>query len=172
MKSIKFSEDELDFLRTQYQLELVEAEKYVQDVKTLLKKLGVPHTTKEPMSDVKIQKKRGRKPKSVEEKAEIKVVKKKRKTRSDKGGSRLKPIKPVKQKEDKKEAVLPASESELPKKVVPKKRTRKKRNFKSHRVVLAPLSKPLKRKQVEEVPPVIPALTETVIEKSEENSTL
>jgi hypothetical protein len=172
MKSIKFSEDELDFLRTQYQLELVEAEKYVQDVKTLLKKLGVlPHIT-ETQPEVKTQKKRGRKPKSVEEKVEIKVVKKKRKTRSDKGGSRLKPIKPVKQKEDKKEAVLPTSEPKPPKKVVPRKKTRKKRTFKSHRVVLAPLSKPLKRKQVEEVPPVIPALTETVLEKSEENSTL
>jgi hypothetical protein len=167
MKTIKFTDEEVEFLREQYYMELEEAEKYIQKIKTVLDKLGVPPTTKEPISDVKIQKKRGRKPKSVEEKVEIKVVKKKRRTRSDKGGSRLKP----KQKTDKKESVLPASESKPPKKVVPKKKTRKKRNFKSGRVVLAPLSKPLKIKKVVEVPTAVPVLTETILEKAEEKST-
>lgn len=40
MKSIRFSEDELEFLRNHYEFELAEAENYVEDIKSILKKLG------------------------------------------------------------------------------------------------------------------------------------
>lgn len=40
MRSIKFTEAELEFLQGQYQLELIEAEKYIVEIKNILKKLG------------------------------------------------------------------------------------------------------------------------------------
>ena len=41
MKSIKFSESELDFLKNHYELELSDAENYISEIKNILKKLGV-----------------------------------------------------------------------------------------------------------------------------------
>ena len=41
MPSIKFTEAELEFLVGQYELELIEAEKYIGEIKNILKKLGV-----------------------------------------------------------------------------------------------------------------------------------
>ena len=40
MKSIKFSESELEFLQNHYELELLDAENYVGEIKNILKKLG------------------------------------------------------------------------------------------------------------------------------------
>ena len=41
MKTIKFSESELEFLQNHYELELLDAENYVAEIKNILKKLGV-----------------------------------------------------------------------------------------------------------------------------------
>jgi hypothetical protein len=41
MKAIKFSESELEFLQNHYELELLDAENYVHEIKNILKKLGV-----------------------------------------------------------------------------------------------------------------------------------
>lgn len=41
MKAIKFNEAELEFLQSHYELELLDAENYVGEIKNILKKLGV-----------------------------------------------------------------------------------------------------------------------------------
>jgi len=168
MKSIKFSNDELDFLRTQYQLELEEAENYVKSIKSVLVKLGNPKPKKVAEVVGKIPKKRGRKPNVVKEQVLAKPIEKARKPRKDKGKGRRKGVKPIKPAVESKTPVIPAAESKPPKKVVPKKKAKKKRrNYKSKGVFLTPLSKPLKKKPVVETPP----LTETTPEKVEENLT-
>jgi len=65
MKSIRFSESELEFLKNHYELELVEAENYISEIKNILSKLGV--LAKEPIQEKpnsKVRKKRGRPRKS------------------------------------------------------------------------------------------------------------
>lgn len=67
MKTIKFSDAELAFLRQQYTDELANVEKYLVQVKEVLKKLGGPSNpvkTADPIEqEPKIIKRRGRKPK-------------------------------------------------------------------------------------------------------------
>lgn len=41
MKTIKFSETEIEFLKNHYELELLDAEKYISEIRNILKKLGV-----------------------------------------------------------------------------------------------------------------------------------
>jgi len=77
MKSIKFSDKELEFIRQQYQVELEEAETYVENIKNILNKIGVPSTAamEEPIEqEPKVIKRRGRKPKV--KKVEPKIQKK------------------------------------------------------------------------------------------------
>ena len=162
MKSIKFSNDELDFLRTQYQLELEEAENYVKSIKSVLVKLGNPKPKKVAEVVGKIPKKRGRKPNVVKEQVLAKPIEKARKPRKDKGKGRRKGVKPIKPAVESKTPVIPAAESKPPKKVVPKKKAKKKRSYKSKGVFLTPLSKPLKKKSLEESPQI-----ESVSEKKE-----
>ena len=40
MKAIKFSDSELEFLQDHYELELLDAENYIAEIKNILKKLG------------------------------------------------------------------------------------------------------------------------------------
>jgi hypothetical protein len=77
-------------------------------------------------------------------------------------------VKLVKPTVESKAPVIPATESKTPKKVVPKKKLKKKRNIKSRRVVLKPLSKPLKAKPIVEAPPA----AETTPEKVETDLTI
>jgi hypothetical protein len=74
MKSIKFSEKELDFIRQQYQVELDEAETYVENLKNILNKIG---STPKGIEIIEITEKkhRGRKPKGQIEPT-VKVVRK------------------------------------------------------------------------------------------------
>jgi len=58
MPSIKFTAAELEFLVGQYELELIEAEKYVGEVKNILKKFGV--ISKDIPGKNELKKKRGR----------------------------------------------------------------------------------------------------------------
>jgi len=74
MKSIRFSEDELEFLRNHYEFELAEAENYVKDIQTILIKLGAINKTTVVEKPLKPKgKKRGRpkKAKPAEVKAEL-----------------------------------------------------------------------------------------------------
>jgi len=178
MKSIKFTDQELEFIRDQYQLELEEAENYVESLRNIIKKLGTPKTTKVSEPVEKPPKKRGRKPKLIKEEVISKPIKKVRKPRKDKGGIRVKPIKPVKSEVQSKVPVLKTDEKSK-KKLTPKKKT-KKRSYKQKGIYLTPLSKPLKKKSVVETPSPIetsppietPLPTETTPEKVEKDLTI
>ena len=178
MKSIKFSDNELDFIHQQYQIELEEAETYVENLKNILKKIGStpkgietieitekkrrgrkPKIQIEPT--VKVIKKRGPKPKIQKEEAIITVEKKDRKPRSDKGKKRLKTVKPV--KEQTSELTDTRLEPIPNKPIIPKKKVKRRRKYKPRGVFLTPISKPIKLKEVEETPPQI----ETTPEKAE-----
>lgn len=173
MKAIKFSDTELDFIRQQYQVELEEAETYVENLKNILNKIG--NTAKgietfeitekkrrgrkpkiQIKPTVKVVKKRGPKPKIQKEEAIITGVNKGRKPRSDKGKKRLnnvKPIKPVKMNIQPKKPILPPTESQTDKMFVAKKKVKRRRNYKPQGVFLTPMSKPIKLKEVEETLP-------------------
>jgi hypothetical protein len=172
MKAIKFTEQELDFLRTQYQLELVEAEKYVQEVKNLLKKLGVPSTTDEipekrkpgrkKSQDQLIKEapvktaKRGRKPKVVTpvESVEKQNVRKVKAANVEKKNPQKK-VKTVIENIPIPKPVNEKAKSEPPKIDKPKKKTIRK-SYKKRGIVLKNLSKPLpKKEQSESVTPVM-----------------
>jgi hypothetical protein len=61
MKTIKFNESELEFLKNHYELELMDAENYVGEIKNILKKLGVSERDAPKDKPVKSSaKKRGR----------------------------------------------------------------------------------------------------------------
>jgi hypothetical protein len=95
MKSIKFTDDELDFIRQQYQVELEEAQKYVESLKNIIKKIDSPKSVE--TIEIPEKKRRGRKPKVQKEESLIpELVKKGRKQRKDKGKKRRRPDKPVK----------------------------------------------------------------------------
>jgi hypothetical protein len=59
MKAIKFNEAELEFLQSHYELELIDAENYVGEIKNILKKLGV---FEKEIAKEKPVKKSGKKP--------------------------------------------------------------------------------------------------------------
>ncbi|MEI7500486.1 MAG: hypothetical protein WCK84_08540 [Bacteroidota bacterium] len=59
MRSIKFSESELEFLQNHYELELLDAENYVGEIKNILKKLG---NIEKEITKEKPAKKSGKKP--------------------------------------------------------------------------------------------------------------
>jgi len=67
MKSINFTDEELEHLRSYYHIELVEAEKDVERIKTILSKIGESKPENQEVIEKKPGK-RGRKPKvKVEE---------------------------------------------------------------------------------------------------------
>jgi hypothetical protein len=76
MKAINFTDKEIEFLQYMYQEELVDAEKYTEQIKDVLKKLGAPirETTEEPVEKEpkKKGKKKGKKGKKRGRKAKIK----------------------------------------------------------------------------------------------------
>ena len=166
MKSIEFTDQELDFLRDQYLMELEEAENYVKSIKSVLVKLGSskPKKVAEPVG--KLPKKRGRKPKVVKEEVLVKPIEKARKPRKDKGKGRRKGIKLVKPAVESKVPVLKTDEKSK-KTLVPKKKINKRKSYRRKGVYLTPLSKPLKKKTVAETPLPI----ETPPEKAKENLT-
>ena len=73
MKSINFTDEELEHLRSYYYIELVEAEKDVERIKTILSKIG-----ESKPEIIKEKKPRGRKPKvKTEEVVPVDLVVKK-----------------------------------------------------------------------------------------------
>ena len=84
MKTIKFNEAELEFLQTHYELELLDAENYVDEIKNILKKLGVVEKEVTKEKPVKTSgKKRGRptkEKKPVAEKIAVPALKPAKKT--------------------------------------------------------------------------------------------
>jgi hypothetical protein len=143
-----------------------EAENYVKSIKSVLVKLGNPKPKKVAEPVEKQPKKRGRKPKLIKEEVLAKPIKKARKPRKDKGKGRRKGMKLVKPEVQSNTPVLKTDEKSK-KKLAPKKKTKKRRSYKSRGVFLTPLSKPLKKKPVVETPPAV----ETTPEKVEENLT-
>jgi len=93
MKAIKFNEAELEFLQSHYELELLDAENYVGEIKNILKKLGV--IEKEIIKEKPVKnagKKRGRpkKEKNVAVEKVAPVLKPAKKTAPKKAGKEVK----------------------------------------------------------------------------------
>jgi hypothetical protein len=177
MRSIKFSESELEFLRERYKIEIEAAENYIIQAKEILKKLG---STKKPSIDIipekagKVRVKRGRKP---GKKATVDTIQKpstppKKRGRKPKFVSteestkpsrdvpaileKKKPFSKLKKAPEKKiEPSIQKTPDLEPKTIIPsspkveKPIVRKKRANKRTRkgIFLAPLSKPLKKKE-------------------------
>jgi hypothetical protein len=160
MKTIKFSEDELTFLRQLYTDELDSAERYVIQIRDVLKKLGGPYrsTKKEETfeNEPKDTKRRGRKPK-------VKVVE----PREPKKRGRKLREKAIEHKEPKKrgrpkrvimptaaevatKAIIKPGDMETRYSTTPKKKKIFNRNFsgkrRSKRISLVSLRKPLRIK--------------------------
>ena len=79
MKAINFTEQELDHLQRYYQIELVEAEKDVESIKTILSKLIESKPVKTEVITEKKQGKRGQKPDVIIEEKPVQEVKRGRK---------------------------------------------------------------------------------------------
>jgi hypothetical protein len=169
MKTITFTEQELEFLRDQYQFELEEAENYVESIKSILLKFGVTKPVDSPVNATaeKNGGKRGRKPAAVKDKAVAtpgEKGKKERKTRADKGKKRNKRNSKVARAETIAKVVnslvqattKPAEpvKAEPVKNVVPKKKT-KNRPKRKKGITLTNLKKALPKKEVVEKTPDI-----------------
>jgi len=118
MKAIRFSESELEFLKNHYELELVEAENYISEIKNILKKLGV--LVKEAVQEkpvTKGRKGRGRpkKTEAIVTPKEETVKKRRRRTRKQKSKRKLTP-KAIKN-EKKATETTPAAKKETGKKL-------------------------------------------------------
>ena len=168
MKSINFTDEELDHLRGYYQVELVEAEKDVERIKDILSKLGRSKPVQTEEITEKIPAKRGRKPKlTLEEspvielkkrgrKPKVKVedvIKKERKQRTDKGIPRGTRVSPVTEAAPVAEPFVAMAEPEPVKPLIPKK-PKKKKQPKRRGITLAPMGRPLPKRAPE---PELPA---------------
>jgi hypothetical protein len=181
MKSISFTEKELDFLLMQYQVELEEAEEYVENIKSILEKVEKstqvnstseieqtpkkrgrkPKVKTEPQA--KEKKKRGRKPSIKKAEPIVKEEEKARKPRSNKGRKRIGNIK--QNIPGKKKPIKPPTESETDKIFeASKKKIKRKKPYKRHGVRLAPLAKPVILKEEVEVPILTPEVQPFVVE--------
>lgn len=195
MKAIKFSDTELDFIRQQYQVELEEAETYVENLKNILNKIGSPPKGIETI-EITEKKRRGRKPK-IQIEPTVKVVKKrgpKPKVKIEppvkevkKRGRKptIKKTEPIKTIEEKgrkprsdkgkrrlkpvlKKSIQP-TESETDKIfTASKKKVKRKRTYQRHGVILAPMAKPIKFKEEIEETPVVEAPPTPQVETSPE----
>ena len=114
MKSINFTDEELEHLRSYYNNELVVAEKDIERIQTILSKLGASNPVKPEV--IKEKKPRGRKPKIKTEEVVLadEVVKKEREPRV----VAMEPVNPI---ENIAESVTPPT---------PAKKTRKPRSDK------------------------------------------
>ncbi len=192
MKTIKLSDEEFQLLREQYTDEHAKAVEYVNQIKDILKKLGVtikPAKVVLLERELKIGKKRGRKPKAKVEVKEPKkrgrkpkkvetapvttakpIIKKaKKRGRPKRAGvptakpkpTPVKKIQKVVKKPTPKAVVKPAPEQKpvLVKKVASKKKKRAKKSFGRKDVVLANLVKALPKKP--EIVAGVPAVPTT-----------
>jgi len=125
MKSIKFNESELEFLKNHYELELVEAENYIAEIRNILKKLGVIIKDEAAEKHVKTGKKRGRpKKEAVVAAAPVtpvaKPAEKKKKSRKTKKAKVVASEKKVEPKIEKKRKVKAATKAPAKKPTPPK----------------------------------------------------
>jgi hypothetical protein len=159
MKTIKFSDDELTFLRQLYTDEIDNTERYVIQIKEVLKKLGGParllKKTETVENELKVAKRRGRKPK-------VKVIEPEEpKKRGRKPKEKANELKMPKKRGRPKRVVTPANEvstnaiirpvdPETMNRPTPEKKKVFNRNFsgkrRSKRIFLVSLSKPLRIK--------------------------
>jgi hypothetical protein len=147
MPTIKFSDKELEYLRSSYQAELKATMKYIEEIRRIVAKLG--GTAKSQLitaiaskPDTKKSKKRGRPKKN-----EIIFSK----TKESKPVTKRKPGRPPKVKiEAEKKKEVASSDNNIK---APSKKTKKRRGKSKSRwsgITLANLSKPLKVKSSEE----------------------
>ena len=156
MKTIKFSDDELTFLRQLYTDEIDSAERYVIQIKEVLNKLGGPvrlsKKTETVENEPKVAKRRGRKPK-------VKVIEPEEpKKRGRKPKEKANEPKMPKKRGRPKRVVTPSNEvstnaiirpvdQETMNRPTPKKKKVFNRNFsgkrRSKRITLVSLRKPL-----------------------------
>lgn len=133
MKAIKFTDSELEFLIHHYELELIEAEAYMGEIRGILKKLGVISKETVVEQPVKVAKKRGRprleKPVVKDEPLPVLVEKKERAKRKSAPAKAKPGPKPApKMEEAPKKKVAPKKKATPVKKLAPvKKATPKKR---------------------------------------------
>ena len=149
MKTVKFSEEEISFLRQQYSEELAQAEKFVKQIKDVLKKLGAPAKEAPIEKEPKIPKKRGRKSK-------------KSKT--------LEPKVPKKRGRPKKIVVPTTIEAAIVKVAKPAKKAKPKKKIAAKakvKVAKKPVAKATPQKNTAEKSEIVPtgALTSKVIKK-------
>jgi len=146
MRTVSFSEKELEFIRQLYQVELKEAEEYVENIKNILRKIDDPETIiiAEPIEKGPVR--RERKPRSLKKpiSPNVEPVVKKRRRRRDKGKKRIKKNQPGVQQlvmsETERDFLKKKESSQLAgiKKPVKRKRRRKTR---SKGVILTPMHK-------------------------------
>ncbi len=161
MKSINFTDQELDHLQRFYLLELAEAEKEVEEIKAILSKLGESKQTKSEDFSEKKTAKRGRKPKVVVEEIPVPEVKRGRKPKVKVEEVIKKDLKPKKEKVKpvKEEPVIPVVEPKPAKSVAPKKTAKQKKQIKKKGVssVKLPVNEPVVETTI---PPVTDQATE------------
>jgi hypothetical protein len=161
MKTIKFSDQELEFISQMYNEELAEAKKYVDQIQELLKKLGAKPAKSEPVEKEPKQakkkvakaakkaiekrepKKRGRKPGVVVPKVENSAV------------AAMLPVKEEKKKAEPKSKVATKAKVKTAKKPVaklaPKKKVEKPKAGASVGTVVASLLATVPKKEVKKV---------------------
>ena len=128
MRSIKFNEAELEFLVGQYELELIEAEKYVGEIKNILSRLGGISRDIPQKNELKKKKGRGRPAKTV--RPEIKQTAAEKSAETDKKG-KGKPGRPKKRGRKKgSKGKIAAAPKVIAAKVAPLKAAEAKQNDK------------------------------------------
>ncbi len=150
MKSIKFTDEELEHLKSYYEMELAEAEKDVARIKDIMSKFGErkPFITESPVEIAPAKRGPGLEEKSMD------GIKKGRKPRADKGHARGKRGAAANAELADPGVVLSVVESLKDKPAIPKKSPRKKKQYRKYGITLTPLSKPLPRRAPEpELPP-------------------
>ena len=146
MRKVTFSEKELEFIRQLYQVELKEAEEYVENIKNILRKINAPETIiiAEPVEKEPARSERKtrsfKKPISPNKE---RIVKKRRR-RSDKGKKRTKKNQPTIQElamsETERDFLMKKESSQLTGSKKPVIRKRRRKTIRKG-VILTPMHK-------------------------------
>jgi len=113
MPSIKFTEAELEFLVGQYELELIEAEKYIGEIKNILKKLGVISKDTTGKNEIKKKRGRGRPSKEAIAESSLSAAEKSAEPAKKKKGKPGRPGKKGRKKGSKREKVILAKPADV-----------------------------------------------------------
>ncbi|MCX6281435.1 MAG: hypothetical protein NTU51_05695 [Bacteroidetes bacterium] len=182
MRSIKFTEAELEFLVGQYKLELIEAEKYIGEIQNILKKLGVISKDISVKNENKPKRGRGRPAKATKHENRVSAVKETPEPKKKKAGKPGRPKKRGPKKETNRAAkpALKPIESKLTavktekQKPAPKKAKKKAKPAKPSAVKtvkkVVPKAVPEKKEEPKKAVPVKKAAKKKVIQKKKSSS--